>query len=295
MQKAEQHGKPDSPFGSGVVQFPETPDETVEVKEEVQAEETQQEESALITPEEEKGVALPDKDLNLPTIIDYMDEGTVKLLTEDQKKALSRGVRGMGYWMDAVMICEDHNCDYKAKCPLFIAKIPRPRGKDCPVELTQTYGYKTMLMSRLAEQDREDPFIEIQINDLVHLMMLEARAHGKFGIDGGMIEVDDVRGFNPISGEHVVSKVVHRAIGVIERMGKEKRKILSKLLATPQDRAKADRDGVYDRSRKAAEIGDRIAKVAEKRKKDMKREVYLVERLEDGEIQEAQVIDVPSE
>lgn len=297
MRKVERHGKPNSPFGSTVSQIPDKPDETVEIRDPEEVEEAPAEETStdLITkPEASTDVPSTSVGLKLPTIEDFMPESTVKLLTAEQRKALQGSVRNLGYWMEAAMICEDHQCAFKEKCHLFRAKIPRPKGEDCPIELAQMHSYKVMLMSKLSEDDRSDPFLEIQINDLVHIMMQEARAHGQFGIDGGVIEVDDVRGIVPATGEHVISKVVHRAIGILERLGKRKERLLAKLLATPLDRAKADRDGVYDRSRKAAQIGDRIAKIAEQRKKEMKKETYIVE-MEGDDAKVTEVIDVPTE
>jgi len=298
MQKDVKHGKEGSPFGGGVTQYPDKPDDTVEVK--APAEEPPEEpptkdgssKSVLAAIETKSGLSL--KNSTLPTILDFIPDSTIKLLSEDQKKAVSTSLHNLGYWMEAAMICKDHDCAFKDKCNLFKAKIPRPVGEDCPVELMQARAYKMMLTGSLSDEDQEDPFLMIQINDVVHVMMIEARAHGQFGIDGGVIEVDDVRGFNPVSGQDVIAKVVHRAISIIEKMGKRKDRLLSKLLATPQDRAKADRDGVFDRSKKAAEIGARVAKVAKEQKGRMKREKFIVERIEVEETT-AIVVDIPKE
>jgi hypothetical protein len=298
MRKLRQHGKPGSPFGEKVTQYPETPDETVEVK--APAEEPvveTEDDKALATVEENSGVSTKTV-AELPTVLDFLPESTAKLISEDQKRALLGNVNSLGYWMETSMVCNDHECAFKQKCHLFKAKIPRPVGEDCPVELAQSHAYKMMLTGSLSVEDQQDPFLIIQINDLVHIMMIEARAYGQFGIDGGVIEVDDVRGFNPISGEHVVAKVVHRAIAILEKTGKRKERLLAKLLATPQDRAKADRDGVHDRSRKAAEIGARIAKVAKQRKGEMQkggREVFVVERHVVEEADVTEVIDMPKD
>jgi len=298
MQKINKHGKPGSPFGGLVTQYPETPDETVDLRPDPSplAEEAPEaapaEDDKALSTIEEKGVAVS-KVADLPTALDFMPESTVALLSTEQKAALAGNVNNLGYWMEAAMICEDHACAFKTKCHLFRAKIPRPIGEDCPVELGQMHAYKMMLTGSLSIEDQQDPFLIIQINDLVHIMMIEARAYGQFGIDGGVIEVDDVRGFNPISGDHVIAKVVHRAIGILEKTGKRKERLLGKLLATPQDRAKADRDGIFDRSKKAAEIGERIAKVAQRRKGEMKKEMFIVERVVVEETESHEVMDMP--
>jgi hypothetical protein len=323
MEKRPNHGKAGSPFGGTVTQFPDQPDDSVQVKTPDTPEPEEAKENEVLEVLEdprttalakqgnkEGGLEAPENDVEnsgggmvrvkdtLPTILDFIPEETAKLLSEEQRAAMSRNVNNLGYWSEAAMICKDHACAFKDKCHFFRAKVPRPVGEDCPIELAQMHAYKVMLTGSLSNEDAQDPFLAIQINDIVHIMMMEARAYGQFGIDGGVIEQDDVRGFNPISGEHVVAKVVHRAIAILEKTGKRKERLLAKLLATPQDRAKADRDGVFDRSKKAAEIGARIAGIAEKRKGEMKkrgREIFVVERVEVEETEPTQIIDVPSE
>lgn len=278
MQKKNQPGKPSSPFGSGVVQRSDDyiPPETEETEEE-KAEQEEQEESkdaALSTPK--RGLAF--RDPEQISLLDYIPKGTLKHLTEAQKDGLENFRNEGPYWMNAAIICRDHLCVYKEKCPLFIHKVARPVGEDCPIERSQMDTMRAVLLSRLPPNEQEDPFTRIMIEDLVMIQIVEARAMGDFAIEG-TFEVDDVRGYNPSTNQEIVAKVVHRAVAVLEKTGKRKDRLLAKLLATPKDRADAKRDGAFDRSRKAAELGSRIADVAQRRRDEMRDSVYVIERV----------------
>ena len=87
MQKINKHGKPGSPFGGLVTQFPETPDETVDLKpdpsplaKEAPEAAPAEDEKALATVEQ-KGVAVS-KVADLPTVLDFMPESTAHDGTE---------------------------------------------------------------------------------------------------------------------------------------------------------------------------------------------------------------------
>jgi hypothetical protein len=297
MAKEQQYNPHSSPFGPGVSQFPNNDDPTVE---RAPAESPVEE-----LPQGGSEVSVPSRDTDLstrsagpPLLIDFLTRETILGMTPEQKAGVTQ--RGnLSEWMTRVMVCKDHSCKYKEKCLLFRLKLPRPVGKDCVIEEHFIANAKWALMEHLGDEYKGDPWIELRIDEVILNMVQENRAAQQHAIDGGIIEVDDIKGFDRASGEKIIGKVLHRALNVLNQTGKRKDRLLADLLATPRERAKVDRDGMYDRSRKAAEIGDRMAKIAEKRKKDMKREVYVVERveMEDGsaEITPHQVIDIKPE
>jgi len=276
--------KPASPFGSRVAQRNENSDPIADEAPrqdpdpvEVSKEEAQEHALAI---KKEFSIEVLEEPKPGPKIADYLSKATMDQLSHEQIKAMNTNVGGTNNWAEPVMVCRDHLCPYQDKCPLFKAKVPRPIGHDCPVELTMIRYLKLNLMNNLPPEDRGDPFIELQIDSLVVSILAQSRARTKWAIDAGDIEQDDVKGVDQ-KGNQIVGKVLHRALHIMKDFSKQEKELMAKLLATPQDRAKVDREGLHDRSKRAAELGDRIAaKIAEKKKKMRTGEVYIIERTE---------------
>ena len=200
------------------------------------------------------------------SILDHLPEYQVERLTEDQKRGLAKSIDKHGFLQMTPMICRDYACPMIEKCPLKRLAITRPIGEDCPVEAAEVRVWENRLFEVLPAEEQGDPFNVMLVRDIVLVQLIEQRAAVKMA-ETGDIEQDITVGHTP-DGSPLMSKDVHRGIQVYEKMKKLKERLLSKLLATPQDKVKAATSGMYDRSQAAAKLMEKMEELDKKRREE---------------------------
>lgn len=198
-------------------------------------------------------------------VIDHLPEYQVLKLSDNQKAGLAKSIDPNGFLHLTPMICNDHDCPMYRKCPLVRLLIARPVGDDCPVESAEIRTWQHRLFDVLPVEEKGDPYNVMLVNDIALLQLIEQRAMVKLA-DTGDIEQEITVGYAPDGGA-LKNKDIHRSIQVLERIGKRKTQLMSKLLATPQDKVKAATAGMYDRSQAAVKL---VAKMEELEAKRLK-------------------------
>jgi len=201
-------------------------------------------------------------------IEDFLPAYQVERLTPAQREGLKKSIDTNGFLAMAPMICKDYACPIIDKCPLKRLAITRPVGEDCPVESAEVRGWQQKLFEVLPAEEQLDPYNVMLVNDIVLLTLVEQRAIVKMAHDGGDIEKEITVGHTP-DGRPLKGVDEHISVKVYERMNKMKVKLMAKLLATPQDKVKAATSGMYDRSREAATLMERMTEIMEKKAKEM--------------------------
>jgi len=230
-----------------------------------------------VTPETDVGLSRvsPPIDRSEVSILDHLPAYQIDKLSDDQKAGLSKSIDRDGFLHFAPMICRDYACPMIEKCPLKRLQIIRPIGDDCPVESAEIRAWEKRLFETLPKEEQGDPFNIMLIRDIVLLQLNEQRAMVKVA-ETGDIEQDITVGHAP-DGSPLMSKDVHRGIQVYEKLRKMKDKLMSKLLATPQDKVKAATSGMYDRSRAAAELMVKMEELEKKRQMERRVEENTVD------------------
>lgn len=200
-------------------------------------------------------------------IEDFLPAYQVERLTPAQREGLKKAIDSNGFLAMTPMICKDYACPIIDKCPLKRMEIARPIGDDCPVESAEVRGWQQRLFGVLPIEEQQDPYNVMLVNDIVLLTLVEQRAIVKMAADGGDIEREVTVGHTP-DGRPLLAKDEHISVKVYERMNKMKIKLMAKLLATPQDKVKAATAGMYDRSREAATLMERMSEIMEKKAKE---------------------------
>ena len=198
-------------------------------------------------------------------VIEHLPEYQVQKLTPEQKNGLAKAIDPNGFLHLTPMICNDQDCPMYRKCPLVRLLIARPVGEDCPVESAEIRTWQHRLFEVLPAEEKGDPYNVMLVNDIALLQLIEQRAMVKLA-DTGDIEQEITVGYAPDGGA-LKNKDIHRSLQVLERIGKRKTQLMSKLLATPQDKVKAATAGMYDRSQAAVKLVAKMEELQAKREK----------------------------
>lgn len=187
------------------------------------------------------------------------------------------------------MICQDESCPYIEKCPLKQSSVPRPFGKDCPLEQAQIANWKHSLAGA-AIIDPNDPasaYDMIIVDQIVYQMLLEARAAMQLAMSPE-IEREYVSGYNPMGMPFTVRET-SKAAEFYDKLVKTKLRLMRELLATRRSKAEAESKGYADPSKIAADLMQRAAKL----RSAVKRPDGTTEAIE-IEMNDEKVIDIDS-
>jgi hypothetical protein len=198
------------------------------------------------------------------SLLDFLPKQTVANLPQGKREALIRSLDDGGFFALNPMLCQGDKCPIYEKCPLQLQGVPLPFGSDCPVETASMMMQHKLLINSMPTEDLSDPFTMMLVQDLELVNLILSRASAQFAVDGGKVEKKYVVGYGP-SGQPLYTTDVHKTLPIIEKYGKRKREIMAKLLTTPQDKARAEREGLHDKSRQSAMLQRKIEEILEKR------------------------------
>ncbi len=165
----------------------------------------------------------------------------------------------------APLICND-NCPFKKKCPIVQNKIQLPFGKPCPVEISVMGQYKDELALSLGIDATSvgAAFDRKLLDDLAFIHMIKMRLGIEMSETDPDIAKERVVGYSP-QGEAVYGTVLNPRLGVLERLMKLEKQIMTELMATR--RAKFQATGNPD---DASQVGASLmGKMEEAMKKKM--------------------------
>ena len=167
----------------------------------------------------------------------------------------------------APLVCTD-KCPFKQKCPLVINKIPLPTGKPCPVEtaVMKQYRDELALAIGISGDDINSAFDRKLMDDLAFIHMLKMRLGTEMSIKDPQIAKNQVISYSP-QGKPISADVVNPRLGVLEKLMKMEKGIMSELMATR--RAKFQSSGnPDDASKVGATLMGKMEQVLEKRMAD---------------------------
>jgi len=208
-------------------------------------------------------------------LIDHLPKYQVLKLTPEQKEGLAKSIDPDGFLHLSPMMCHDQDCPMYQKCPLVRLRITRPIGEDCPVESAEIHTWQKRLFETLPAEEQGDPYNVMLVNDIALLQLIEQRAVVKLAQTGD-IEQEITVGYAPDGGA-LKNKDIHRALQVLEKIGKRKTQLMSKLLATPQDKIRAATSGMYDRSQAAAKLMEKMQDIQKRKQEEEKQESEVIE------------------
>ena len=178
----------------------------------------------------------------------------------------------------APLICND-NCPFKGKCPIVQNKIPLPFGKPCPVETSVMQQYRDELGLSLGIDAAAvgAAFDRKLLDDLAFIHMVKMR----LGIEMSSTDVDVAKervvGYSP-QGAPIHGTVLNPRLGVLEKLMKLEKQIMSELMATR--RAKFQASGNPD---DASQVG---ASLMGKMEEAMKRKITEAQAKNEKEVEE---------
>jgi len=180
------------------------------------------------------------------------------------------------------MTCKAEACVYQDTCPLQ-AKDMAPKGSPCPIELRIMVQFAEDYMEEL----NVDPanLVEVSmIRDLVDQEIQYIRK-AKLLAKDGMIQ-DSVIGIGN-NGEPIISKQLHLAVDLEDKIHKRKNELRKNLLATREAKAKVGQ-GNLDTAQTLSNIFEKIREVDLENDRLMRRKLGI--ETKDDYI-DAQVID----
>lgn len=167
------------------------------------------------------------------------------------------------------MICSSA-CPYMAKCPIHLAGIPLPTGKDCPVEWSLLKSSISSMARSLGidlDGDNIDPFDAMLLNDLGVIILIEKRALEEMSSSPNTAP-DMASGFDPSDNSIIYKPQMNPRVSLLEKLAKMKNRIMKELIATRK--AKIDSAGKYrDASSIGAELLEKWREKAKKKVSDV--------------------------
>ena len=178
--------------------------------------------------------------------------------------------------------CKAADCVYSDTCPLH-AKSMAPKGSPCPIELRVMVQFAEDYMEEL----NVDPanLVEVSmIRDLVDQEIQYIRKSKLLAKDG-MIQ-DSVIGVGN-NGEPIISKQLHLAVDLEDKIHKRKNELRKSLLATREAKAKVGQ-GNLDTAQALSNIFEKIREVDVENDRLIKQKLGIETR---DEYIDAQVVD----
>ena len=201
-------------------------------------------------------------------LISSAERTAKKQLTPAQKELLSNFVEASthGAAASAPMICKGAGCAFLSACPLAQAQIPLPVTKPCPAERSMVQIWVNKHLDNLGIKDplaADNSFDMDLLYEIAHMELIRWRATVHLSDDSAMIEEKQIAA-TP-QGEGIFADIIHPALDILERAGKQVQKLRDALLATRKAQIQAGQQ-MGDPSVKAASLVERARKVNRKRR-----------------------------
>ena len=132
----------------------------------------------------------------------------------------------------APLICHD-GCPFVTKCPISMNKISLPFGKPCPVEIAVMKQYRDELAVSLGIDANAvaSAFDRKLLDDLAFVHMIKMRLGIEMSSTDPEIAKEKVIGYSP-QGDRVMGVVLNPRLGVLEKLMKLEKQIMTELMAT---------------------------------------------------------------
>lgn len=179
---------------------------------------------------------------NLP---DTVQERTWDL-SEEGRKAISRAMQRIhtkhGLYADIPIICHSDDCPYSETCELY-QDDEEPEGEKCPIEIATIMKLTNEYASEFNVEANNTTALSL-IRDLVNAEISIRRADKLISIDGNPIEEVAVGASE--DGRPITRPEITKPYELKEKLLKRKHRIMSKLNATPKDKAKTEKEDDKD-------------------------------------------------
>lgn len=166
------------------------------------------------------------------------------------KRASSRAATKHGLYADIPIICHSDDCPYKETCELY-QDGEEPEGERCPFEIATIKKLTNEYASEF-DVDLDNTTALSLIRDLVNAEVSIRRTDKLISIEGNPIEEISV-GITD-DGRPITRPEITKPYELKETLLKRKHRIMSKLNATPKDKAKTDKDDTKDFSSYMSEL-----------------------------------------
>jgi hypothetical protein len=163
------------------------------------------------------------------------------------------------------MNCKGTSCPFIGMCPLRMADLELPVGKDCPVEQALIEGWVQKTVTAL-NIDAGDPEFAVDLDmvyELAGMELLRMRAGHHLAKDPSLVE-EKIVGYSP-QGQPIYDEKPKVALLILEKYSKVVNKLREQLLATRKAQAQAGQFA-GDVSVRTANIMERARKIAETRR-----------------------------
>lgn len=206
-----------------------------------------------------QGLLHRDKKIDLPEPKPLSGYVTAPL-TSKQKAALDLAWNKLrkGAAARGPMVCQASQCVFLQHCDLAKAKVPLPKGEDCPIDLSILEAWRRdfLQFANVSPDHHNYGLIVNMIDDLVVEVMLQSRVMMNFSSDPDILR-DEVIGINP-EGDPIVAKRLHPGLDFLLRVNDRKLRKLREMLATPKAEVDARRKTGEDPASKTAELRRRV-------------------------------------
>ena len=165
-------------------------------------------------------------------------------------KAISRANTKHGLYADIPIICHSDDCPYKETCELY-EKGEEPENERCPYEIA-TIMKLTREYSNEFDIDLDNTTALSLVRDLVNAEVSIRRTDKLISIEGNPIEEVSVGVTD--DGRPITRPEITKPYELKEKLLKRKHRIMSKLNATPKDKAKTEKDDTKDFSSYMSEL-----------------------------------------
>lgn len=183
-------------------------------------------------------------------------------LTPAQETEIALFMEKMRWGINGVtpITCKDEDCPYYTKCALVRADIPRPKGKDCPIEVSLVQSWLNEFIGTSGVELRSlSAYDMLILQDIAYQQLLEARAAMELA-DNPLIQVKTFIGTDPNDGNPMYTYTLNNLITFREKSNKMKMKLLQEMIATAKAKSQEER-GKQDRS---SETAERLKRIEEK-------------------------------
>jgi|DEB19_MinimDraft_3_1074340.scaffolds.fasta_scaffold10062_2 hypothetical protein len=185
-------------------------------------------------------------------------------MTTDQVHRITEYARSMKYGVSGVapIVCKGPNCPYYQKCPLVVASVELPIGKDCPVEtgLQQMWLEQFLKASGIELDDMQQyTYDMLLLNDLSFYQLLETRATMELAMDPAILQ-KTFAGYDK-DGNAVSTQVMNPIINFKEKISKMKMKVMHELIATRRAKSEDARAQTNDKASQIAEMLKRVKEI----------------------------------
>lgn len=200
-------------------------------------------------------------------------------ITAAQKQILKDYMRisAHGAASAAPMVCQGTGCPFRSCCPLAQAQLPLPVGSHCPVERTMLQLWVNKHLDALGIKDAlasEAAFDMDMLYEMAHLELIKWRAAIHLADDPTMIRHVQVAATQ--QGDPIFGDIIHPAIEIMEKAGKQVMKLRDALLAT--------RKSQVDVGQRQGDPSVKTAEMVQKARERMKQRQE--QQLRDAEVKE---------